>query len=66
MFIVWAKDNTRLKRKDGRIPPRLLPHHFYMRITCKTLLIEQDKSVKKYIAFSELVNLAVDRATTVT
>ena len=39
---------------------------FLHRIACKTLLIEQDKSVKKYIAFSELVNLAVDRANTVT
>ena len=46
--------------------PRLLPHHFYMRIICKTLLIEQDINVKKYIAFSELVNLAVGRAITVT
>ena len=46
--------------------PRLFPHHFYMRITCKTLPIEQDISVKKYAVFSELVNLAVDRATTVT
>ena len=34
--------------------------------TCKTLFIEQDISVKKYIAFSELVILAVDRATKVT
>ena len=30
------------------------------------MFIEQDISVKKYIAFSELVVLAVDRATTVT
>ena len=37
-----------------------------MWITCKTLFIEQEITVKKYIAFSELVVLAVNRATTVT
>ena len=37
-----------------------------MWITCKTLFIEQDVFVKKYIAFSELVVLAVDRATAIT
>ena len=31
-----------------------------------TLLSEQDMSLKKYIAFSELVILAVDRSNTVT
>ena len=35
-------------------------------MTFKTLFIEQDISVKKYIAFLELVILAVDRATKVT
>ena len=39
------------KEKEGAHPLRLLPHHFYMRITCKTLLSEQDLSVKKYIVF---------------
>ena len=37
-----------------------------MWITFKTLFIEPDISVKKYIAFLELVILAVDRATKVT
>ena len=36
-----------------------------MWITYKTLLSEQDISPKKYIVFSELVILAVYRATTV-
>ena len=64
MFIICSQ--YKAKEKGWAHPPRLLPHQFYMRITCKTLLIEQDISVKKYIAFSELVILAVDRATTVT
>ena len=37
-----------------------------MWITCKTLFIEQDTSVKKQTTFYELVVLTVDRATTVT
>ena len=40
--------------------------NFYMWITCKILFIEQDISVKKWIALPELVVLAVDWATTVT
>ena len=45
-----------------------LRHNVYIMfvIICKTFLSEQDISLKKYIAFSELVILAVDRATTVT
>ena len=63
MFIICSQNKAKEK---GGAHPRLLPHHFYMGVTFRTLLSEQDISLKKYITFSELVILAVDRTTTVT
>ena len=63
MFITCSQYKA---KEEGGSHPRPPSPPFLHVNKCKTLLSEQDISLKKYIAFSELVILVVGRAATVT